>query len=162
MFSLDIKVQAFMRKDNDGKKIYVKGKEVHWSMEVGTITFEMLVSSLSEVVSWSSYQKGTVWYFDKTLGEDAMIVDDNQFQNMLGMYKSEMSCKLLLIVVEKTIFEQHFVAQQHILAEDPLQPALELQPEPLVVIPPEPTSPQRIAAEPQPEPNSPPDIFVEP
>jgi len=131
-------------------------------MEVGTITFEMLVSSLSEVVSWSSYQKGTVWYFDKTLGEDAMIVDDNQFQNMLGMYKSEMSCKLLLIVVDKTIFEQHFVAQQHILAEDPLQPALELQPEPLVVIPPEPTSPQRIAAEPQPEPNSPPDIFAEP
>ena len=120
MFSLEIKVQAFMRKDNDGEKIYVKGKEVHWSMEVGTITFEMLVFSLSEVVSWSSYQKGTVWYFDKALGEDAMIVDDNQFQNMLGMYKSEMSCKLLLIVVEKTIFEQHFVEQQHILAEDPL------------------------------------------
>ena len=95
-------------------------------MEVGTITFEMLVSSLSEVVSWSSYQKGTVWYFDKALGEDAIIVDDNQFQNMLGMYKSEMRCKLLLIMVEKTMFEQHFVAQQHILAEDPLQPALEL------------------------------------
>ena len=91
-----------------------------------------------------------------------MIVDDNQFQNMLGMYKSEMICKLLLIMVEKSMFEQHFVAQQHILAEDPLQPALELQPEPLVVIPPEPTSPQRTAAEPQPEPNSPPDIFAEP
>jgi len=74
---------------------------------------------------------------------------------MLGMYKSEMSCKLLLIMVEKSMFEQHFVAQQHILAEDPLQPALELQPEPLVVIPPEFTSPQRTAAEPQPKPNSP-------
>ena len=56
MFSLDIKVQAFMTKDRDGKKIYLKGKEVHWSMEVGTITFEMLVSNLCEEVSWSSNQ----------------------------------------------------------------------------------------------------------
>ena len=133
-------------------------------MEVGTITFEMLVSNLCEEVSWSSNQMGTIWYFDKNLGEDVMIVDDNQFQNMFEIYKIEMHCKVLLVVVEKTSFQgfqHHSISEQHSLAEDPLQNALEKLTEPLVVIPPDSPAnaapPQIAAAEPEAEQQ--PDIF---
>jgi len=76
-------------------------------MELGTITFDLLLSSLSSEVSWSSNQKATVWFFDKTMGEDVMIVNEVQFQNLFEMYKSEMHCQVILVVVEKTMLEQH-------------------------------------------------------
>jgi hypothetical protein len=79
-------------------------------VEVGTITFDMLIANLSEVVSWSYNQKGTVWFFDKNVGEDVMILDDNQFQNMFEMYASEMHCKVL-IVVDNTLFQNHILPQ---------------------------------------------------
>ena len=43
MFSLEIKVEAFMTKDSDEKKSYRKGKVVNWAVEVGTITFDLLL-----------------------------------------------------------------------------------------------------------------------
>jgi hypothetical protein len=103
MFWLEIKVEAFMTKDNDGKKSYCKGKVVKWAVEVGTITFDLLLSSLSSEVSWSSNQKAIVWFFYKTMGEDVMIVNEVQFQNLFEMYKSEMHCQVILVVVEKTM-----------------------------------------------------------
>ena len=57
-------------------------------MDVGTITFDLLLSSLSSVASWSSNQKATVWFSDKIVGEDVMLVDEVQFQNLFEMYKS--------------------------------------------------------------------------
>jgi len=59
------------------------------------------------VVSWSSNQKATIWFFDKTLGEDVMLVDEVQFQNLFEMYKSEMHCELLLVVVNESVWEEH-------------------------------------------------------
>ena len=35
-----------------------------------------------------------------------MLVDDVQFQNMFEMYKSEMHCQVLVIVMDKTVWEQ--------------------------------------------------------
>ena len=65
--------------------MYCKGKVVNWTVDVGTITFDLLLSSLSSVASWSSNQKATVWFFDKTMGEDVMIVNEVQFQNLFEM-----------------------------------------------------------------------------
>jgi hypothetical protein len=76
-------------------------------VEVGTITFDLLLSSLSSVVSWSSNQKATIWFFDKIVGEDVMLVDEGQFQNLFEMYKSEIHCQVLLVVVDNTMWEQH-------------------------------------------------------
>ena len=59
------------------------------------------------MVSWSSNQKATIWFFDKTLGEDVMLVDEVQFQNLFEMYKSEMHCELLLVVVNESVWEEH-------------------------------------------------------
>jgi hypothetical protein len=70
-------------------------------VEVGTIIFDLLLSSLSSEVSWSSNQKATVWFFDKTVGEDVKIVNEVKFQNLFEMYKSEMHCQVILVVVEK-------------------------------------------------------------
>ena len=74
MFSLEVKVQAFMTKTVREKKL--KSKVVNFSWEVGTITYDLLHSSLSSVVSWSSNQKATIWFFDKILGDDVMLVDE--------------------------------------------------------------------------------------
>ena len=46
MFSLEIKVEAFLTKDNDGKKkTYCKGKVVNWAAELGSLTFDLLLST---------------------------------------------------------------------------------------------------------------------
>ena len=45
-------LEAFVTKDSDGKKSYCKGKVVKWAVEVGTFTFDLLLSSLSTEVSW--------------------------------------------------------------------------------------------------------------
>jgi uncharacterized protein YrzB (UPF0473 family) len=37
------------------------------------------------------------------VGEDVMIVNEVQFQNLFEMYKSEMHCQVILVVVEKTM-----------------------------------------------------------
>jgi hypothetical protein len=103
MFSLEVTVQAFMTKDSDGEKIYHKGNVVNFSWELGIITYDLLYSSLSSVVSWSSNQKPIIWFFDKTVGEEVMLVDEAHFQNLFEMCKSEMHCKLLLIVVNQSV-----------------------------------------------------------
>jgi hypothetical protein len=72
MFSLEIKVEAYMTKDSAGTKIYCKGKVVKFTWEVGTISYDLLHSSLASVVD----QKPTIWFFDKTLGEDVMLVNE--------------------------------------------------------------------------------------
>jgi len=68
------------------------------------------------------------------VGEDVMIEHDNQFQNLFEMYKQEILCRLHLIVVDKTVFQQPCLPQVDTTA---LQPYTELQPEPLVVLPPD-------------------------
>jgi hypothetical protein len=103
MFSLEIKVEAFMMKDSDGKKSFYKGRVVNWAVEVGMITFDLLLSRLSSEVSWSSNQVVTISFFDKTLCEDVMLVDDVQFQNMFEMYKSEMHCQVFVVVTNENV-----------------------------------------------------------
>jgi len=36
-----------------------------------------------------------------------MLLDDAHFQNLFEMYKSEMHCQVLLVVVDKTVWQQH-------------------------------------------------------
>jgi hypothetical protein len=71
------------------------------------VIFDLLLSRLSSEISWSSNQVVTISFFDKTLCEDVMLVDDVQFQNMFEMYKLEMHCQVLVVVMDKTVREQH-------------------------------------------------------
>ena len=36
-----------------------------------------------------------------------MLLDDAHFQNLFEMYKSEMHCELLLVVVNESVWEEH-------------------------------------------------------
>jgi hypothetical protein len=134
MFSLEVKVQAFMTKDSAGKKIYCKGKDVNFSWEVGTISYDLLHSSLASVVSWSSDQNATIWFFDKTVGEDVMLVDEVQFQKLFEMYESEMHCQLLLVVVNENVWEEHefdYLEPLCVIPPDPeMQTETPMQPDP--------------------------------
>lgn len=141
-----------MMKDSDGKKTYCKGRVVNWAMELGTVTFDLLLSMVSSEVNWSSNQNGTIWFFDKTLCEEVMLVDDVQFQNMFEMYKSEMHCQVLVVVKDKTVWEQPICvlpaninpalkpATYTELQLDLLLPDLGMQPGPRMQ--PEPTDPE--------------------
>jgi hypothetical protein len=51
MFSLEIKVEAFMMKDSEGKKSYCKARVVNWAVEPDTVTFDLLLSRVSSEVS---------------------------------------------------------------------------------------------------------------
>ena len=43
MFSLEINVEAFMMKDSGGRTSYCKGRVVNWAVELGTVTFDLLL-----------------------------------------------------------------------------------------------------------------------
>ena len=58
---------------------------INWAVEVGTLTLDLLFSSLSSAVSWSSNQKPTIWFFEKTMGEDVMLIEEVQLQNLIEM-----------------------------------------------------------------------------
>ena len=152
-----------MTTDNAGKKSYVKSKVLKGSVQIGALTVDQVLSSLSSAISWSSNQTATLWFFDKAVGEDVMIEHDNQFQNLFEMYKQEMLCRLHLIVVDKTVFQQPCLPQVDTTA---LQPYTELQPEPLVMLPPnidaaipadplEPTVPEAKLSDAEPNPSEP-------
>jgi len=50
---------------------------------------------LAKEVQWSSNQCGRLWFFDKNLGEDVRLVNDNHLLDMFAMYKVEMCCQVL-------------------------------------------------------------------
>ena len=92
-----------------------------------------------------------------------MLVDDVPFQNMFEMYKSEMHCQVLVVVMDKTVWEQPLCvlpadinpALKHAtyteLQLDLILLDLGMHPGPLM----QPEPPQPIDPEPQPDPTMP-------
>ena len=58
-----------------------------WSWARLPLIYCFVLSRLSSEVNWSSNQKCGIWFYDKTLCEDVMLVDDVQLQNMFEMYE---------------------------------------------------------------------------
>jgi len=136
---------------------------INWAVEVGTLTLDLLLSSLSSAVSWSSNQKPTIWFFDKTMGADVMLIEEVQLQNLIEMYKSKMHCQVLLVVADKTVWEEHqFDALEPMCVippdTEPMHPEPQfeptMQPEPMQLDPMQPEPMQ-----PEPEQPSMPNIF---
>lgn len=63
MFSLEIKFQAFWSIDLAGRKSYTKGKQINWDVEVGALTVDKLVNSVSNEVECGENQRATMWFF---------------------------------------------------------------------------------------------------
>ncbi|CAN6203127.1 unnamed protein product [Urochloa humidicola] len=107
MFSLEIKVQAFWWIDSGGKQGYTKGKRITWNVEVGALTVEKLLSSVSNEIEFGESQVATVWFNDKRMCEDVRLVDDVQLAHLFEMYKTEMHCELIVSVLDKSLCEAH-------------------------------------------------------
>ena len=107
LFSLEIKVEGFVIKDTDGRKSYRKGKTIKWDVEDDSFSLDLLMESLSKELKWGNNQTATVWFLDKRLGEDVMLVDQSQMVDIFEMYKSEMSAQLIVGVFNKSVGEKN-------------------------------------------------------
>lgn len=79
-----------------------KGSVFKWDVEFGSLTLELLLSSLCKKLNLSSDQSPTVWFHDKTLHEDVRIPNEIQMLDMFQMYKEERSCQVIVGVFDKT------------------------------------------------------------
>jgi hypothetical protein len=106
MFALEIKVQGFSSKDSSGRKIYTKARNFKWDVEYGSLTLELLLSSLRTELNLCTNQTPTVWFFDKSLNEDVRLVDEIQMVDLCDMYKEEMSCDVIVGVFDRATCEE--------------------------------------------------------
>jgi len=95
LFSLEIKVEAFCTTDSLGRKAYTKGSVVKWDVEIGSFSFDLLMTSLSNAVKWYPTQCPAVWFFDKRVCEDVILENQFQMNDMFEMYKEQMSCQIV-------------------------------------------------------------------
>jgi len=100
MFALEVKVEAFASNGSDGRKLYTKETIVKWDVEFGSLTLELLLSSLCKELNLSSTQKPTVWFYDKILHEDVRLANEIQMVDMFEMYKEERSCQVIVGVFD--------------------------------------------------------------
>jgi len=96
MFTVEVKVHGFATKDSDGRKSYTKGTVIKWDVEFGSLTLELLVSSIANELNVPSNQLPTVWFFDKRLHEDVRLISEIQMVDVFEMYKEEMGCQLVV------------------------------------------------------------------
>ena len=96
MFTVEVKVHGFVTKGSDGRKSYTKGTVIKWDVEFGSLTLELLVSSIANELNVPSNQLPTVWFFDKRLHEDVRLISEIQMVDVFEMYKEEMGCQLVV------------------------------------------------------------------
>ncbi|CAO2142307.1 unnamed protein product [Urochloa humidicola] len=65
------------------------------------------MNSLRNEVKWVENQDATMWYFDKTNGEDAKLTNEIEMLDLYEMYKSEMSCHVVVSVFAKSVCDEH-------------------------------------------------------
>ncbi|KAG2662152.1 hypothetical protein PVAP13_1KG529901 [Panicum virgatum] len=78
---------------------------MRWEMEIGSFTLNLLMSSLLKEVKWGSNQSASVWFYDKRMGEDVSLDNEIQMIDMFEMYKSEMSCAIVVGIFDKVVVE---------------------------------------------------------
>ena len=100
MFSLELKVEGFCTRDSTGRKAYTKGRVIKWDVEVGSFSFDLLLTSLRNEFQWSSSQSPRVWFFDKRISEDVRLENDFQMHGLFEMYKDQMHCEVIVGVFD--------------------------------------------------------------
>jgi hypothetical protein len=48
-----------------GRKVHTSDCVIKWNVELGSFYFNLLMTSLNNVVKWLSSQYMTTWFFDK-------------------------------------------------------------------------------------------------
>ena len=65
------------------------------------------LESLSKEVKWAPNQVPIVWFHDKRCGEDVRLVDERQMADLFEMFKSEMSCRVIVSIFDKDVVAEH-------------------------------------------------------
>ena len=105
-------VEGFHTVDSVGKKIYSKGRVIKWDVEFGSFTVEMLLKSLESEVKWGANQSPTIWFFDKSLGEDVRLTEEWQMLELFEMYKAEVCCHLIVGIIENSKIKEVVLTEE--------------------------------------------------
>lgn len=124
MFALEINVAAFVTTDSHGTKTYTNDTVLKWEMEIGSLSLDLLMTSLSKELKWGSNQSASVWFFDKRIGEEVKLDNEIQMIDMFDMYKSELSCTIIVGIFDKVVVD-HAIEHEF----DDLEPLCVLPPD---------------------------------
>ena len=69
-FSLDLVVQGYVLKEQNGRKSYVKGKTIKWNVNSDNFTMDVLMDGLTAALRVGWDQSITVWYFNVIMAQD--------------------------------------------------------------------------------------------
>ena len=124
-FNLQIVVEAFFCTSVDGRKIYVKGRTLTWTVDIENFSLDALTCQLALELNIGSNQLLSVWYFDKDLHKNVQLLDDKQPSLIFEMYATEMAVPISVSVVDaigSTLSNgvEEFVPISVVAADDPL------------------------------------------
>jgi hypothetical protein len=139
-------VEAFSYTSLDGRKIYVKGRKLTWTVDIENFSLDALTCQLALELNIGGRQWLSVWYFDKELGKDVRLLHDKQTSLMFEMYATEMTVPLSVVVVDvigSTVSNgaEEFVPISVVAADDPLVMGTESCPNDVQHVPTTPTQP---------------------
>jgi hypothetical protein len=99
-FIVDIKIEGFFNKQNDGRRIYVKGKTLKWVIDSNRFSLCELIHNLSEEICWGSCQTPKIWMFDRNEGKDVGVVSESQISEIFRMYQNERIFLFIIVICD--------------------------------------------------------------
>jgi hypothetical protein len=96
-FKIEAKVDGFWKKQDDCKKVYVKGRKLQWVVDSDRFSLCDLRSYLLEDLSWGRLQTPMIWILDQNEGTKATLEFESQIPDMFKLYQRE---KVVLLHVQ--------------------------------------------------------------
>ena len=99
-FRIEAKIEAFVNKQIDGRKDYIKGKTLNWVVDSDRFSLCDLRSYLFDDLCWGSCQTPKIWIFDKNDGKEVEVVSESQISEMFRMFQNERKIFFLVVVCD--------------------------------------------------------------
>ena len=97
---IEAKIEAFVNKQIDGRKDYIKGKTLNWVVDSDRFSLCDLRSYLFDDLCWGSCQTPKIWIFDKNDGKEVEVVSESQISEMFRMFQNERKIFFLVVVCD--------------------------------------------------------------
>ena len=104
-FSLDLVVQGYVLKEQNGRKSYVKGKTIKWNVNSDNFTMDVLMDGLTTELRVGRDQSITVWYFNVIMAQDVRLTQSDEFHVMFNMYRALRKLALVVVVLDNSCSE---------------------------------------------------------
>ncbi|XP_078164438.1 uncharacterized protein LOC144559293 [Carex rostrata] len=99
-YRIEVKIQGFFNKKNDGTKTYVKGRTLKWVVDSDRFSLCDAISGISDEISWGSCQTLRILVFDKNEGKEVGVLSESQILEMFRMYQKERLILLNVVVCD--------------------------------------------------------------